>query len=141
MKKFLLSTMLFAVSSHAIASDTVSMTSAEKLFNQHDLKLTYPVVLVFDAKGKHIRQYAGTTDKPMTPAMLTGADFTVSKLEYADLASAWPVEVPGREGALVLLTIDERMCPACATETEAFTKLHEAYTGQYSFTTLEVEFR
>lgn len=141
MKKILLYMVLIGFHVQAIASDTVSMPSVEKLFNENDLQLTYPVVLFFDAEDRHIQSHAGTLDKPLTAEVFNSSGALNSKLKYSELKSAWSLPPLAPEGSLVLLTIDERICPACANEQQAFSQLRNECEDSYRFVPLKVEFR
>lgn len=141
MKKFWLYTILLGFHAQVSADGNASMNSVETFFDQISLELSYPLVLVFDSEGAHIQQHAGTLENPLTPSVLNAAHASDSKFSYSDLPSSWAVQPLGQEGALVLLTIDERMCPACATEQDAFSQLQQEFGDDYSFTSLRVEFR
>lgn len=141
MRKLCLSTILLGFQAQASADGSVSMKSVETLFNQVSVELSYPLVLVFDSDGTYMRQHAGTLENPLTPSVLKADRAADPEFSHTDLPSSWPIRPLESKGALVLLTIDERMCPACATEQDAFSQLQQKLGDDYSFTSLRVEFR
>lgn len=122
------------------------MSTLQVLFAKHEIELQYPTALLFNAKGQHILTHAGTHEKKLGAvefnALQTNSEQTpVSQLKITDIHSLVPaVSAHASQNlSIILFTIDESLCSACASEKEALKQLDQ--NKNYQTFQIDVLFR
>ncbi|WP_126758125.1 hypothetical protein [Aliidiomarina taiwanensis] len=115
------------------------MSELQPLLTAHKIKTEYPLTLFFNSQGEHTYSHAGTLDDSLIAVNISEHNTPISTLHFNEISEKIPVNTLGKNGTAILFTIDENICPACATEKEALEQF-----GKHNFSSVShilVEFR
>lgn len=121
------------------ATKEVAMSELQPLLTVHQINTEYPLTLFFNSQGEHTYTHTGTLDDSLVVVNISEYNTPISTLHFDEINELIPVNTLGNNGAAILFTIDERMCPACATEKEALEQFGEHSLSSVSH--ILVEFR
>jgi len=121
------------------ATKEVAMSELQPLLTVHQINVEYPLTLFFNSQGEHTYTHTGTFDDSLISVNISTHNPPISTLHFNEINELIPVNTLGTNGTAILFTIDERMCPACATEKEALKQF-----GEHNFSSVShilVEFK
>lgn len=121
------------------ATKKAAMSELQPLLTAHKIKAEYPLTLFFNSQGEHTYSHAGTLDDSLIAVNISEHNTPISTLHFNEISEKIPVNTLGKNGTAILFTIDENICPACATEKEALEQF-----GEHNFSSVShilVEFR